>query len=263
MGQRPRAYAGAHATGRVGSEELATTSGSRFGHTVRTDVGLVRAVNEDAAYSDDHVLVVADGVGGGPAGEVASALAVAPFGRLRHDADSDVVDRLRDAALRGNDAIAQHIDTNPHQAGMATTLTALLLDGDQLGLLHAGDSRAYLFRDGALYQLSHDDTLVQSLVEGGLLSERDARSHPHRHIVTRSLMGREPRFSLANFHVSEGDRVLACSDGVTDAVSDEELADVLGEPIRERCAEEVIATALRNGTADNVTCIVGDVLATS
>jgi serine/threonine protein phosphatase PrpC len=237
-----------------------TASASTLGHTVRTDIGPVRDVNEDTAYTDDRVLVVADGVGGGPAGEVASELAVAPFARLRDDAGWDVVDRLRDAALRGNDAIAEHIGENPDHAGMATTLTALLLDGDHLGLLHAGDSRAYLFRDGVLYQLSHDDTLVQSLVEGGHLTERDARSHPHRHIVTRTLTGGTPRFSLANFEVHDGDRVLACSDGVTDAVTDDELTDLLRDPSRERCADNVIAAALRNGTADNATCIVADVL---
>jgi protein phosphatase len=160
----------------------------------------------------------------------------------------------------GEDAIAAHVAANPQHEGMGTTLTAVLLRGDQLGLLHAGDSRAYLLRRGALYQLSHDDTFVQELVDAGVISREEARLHPQRNLVVRALTGRDARFSLADFQVREDDRLLLCSDGITDVLTDDQLAEALAGSSLERCADQLIALALRNGTRDNATCIAAEIV---
>jgi PPM family protein phosphatase len=144
---------------------------------------------------------------------------------------------------------------------MGTTLTTVRLDRDQLGLLHIGDSRAYLLRNGVLFQLSHDDTLAQSLVDEGLISRQEARFHPRRNVVLHALMGREPRFRLTNFEVQERDRLLLCSDGVTDVLPDDTLRDLLASFDLNGCAEAIVRRALRSGAIDNVTCIVADVTA--
>jgi PPM family protein phosphatase len=233
----------------------------RLRFAVRSDRGL-RENNEDAAYANERVLALADGMGGHPAGDVAASLVIRPFARLQEDDPSgDVVDLLRSATLTGDDAIAAHVAANPRVDGMGTTLTAVLLGGDRLGLLHVGDSRAYLFREGVLYQLTHDDTLVQSLVERGFLSPDEARLHSQRNVVLRSLRGRETRFSLANFGVKEHDRLLLCSDGISDVLAEDDMTAVVGGgDDLERCAEHLVALALQGGTVDNVTCIVAEIV---
>jgi protein phosphatase len=144
---------------------------------------------------------------------------------------------------------------------MGTTLTAVLLQGDRLGLLHAGDSRAYLLRRGALYQLSHDDTFVHGLLDGGVISREEARLHPQRNLVVRALIGRDSRFSLADFQITEGDRLLLCSDGISDVLTDDQLAEALAGSNLEHCADLLVALALRSGTRDNATCIAAEVVA--
>ncbi len=234
-----------------------------FRYAVRSHRGPVRKNNQDAAYSDRRVLALADGMGGRPAGDVASSLVIEPFARLDHGAPSGgVVDRLRRATFRGEHAIAAHVAAHPHRDGMGTTLTAVLLDGERLGMLHVGDSRAYLLRAGLLCQLSHDDTLVQSLVDRRMLAPHEARVHPHRSVLLRALTGRGTRFSLADFDVKEHDRLLLCSDGISDVLSDDALTEASTDPDLEVCAESLIALALLRGTRDNVTCIVAEVVAT-
>jgi PPM family protein phosphatase len=227
---------------------------------VRSDAGPVRRDNEDAAYADNHVLALADGMGGHPAGDVAASLVVGPFGRRIDAPQWDVVDHLRAATLMGEDAIADYVAKNPEAVGMGTTLTAVRLADDRLGLLHVGDSRAYLLRDAVLYQLSHDDTLVQSLVDQGVLSWDEARVHPQRNVVVRALMGPKTRFSLASWTVGEHDRLLLCSDGLSDVLRDEELTEAVMNRDVESAAELLVGLALRRGATDNVTCIVADVV---
>jgi serine/threonine protein phosphatase PrpC len=233
----------------------------RFRYAARSDAGPVREDNQDAAYADARLLVVADGMGGHPSGDVAASLMTQAFAHLTlHPSPWDVVDNLRAATLAGEDAIAAHVAANPHLDGMGTTLTALLLKGNRLGLLHSGDTRAYLHRNGRLYQLSRDDTLVQSLIEGGTLARDEARRHPMRNVITRALVGRDTRFSLASWMVTEGDRLLLCSDGLYAVVSDETLAEILGRHDPEQCAVRLVTLALQSGTHDNVTCVVADVV---
>jgi PPM family protein phosphatase len=227
---------------------------------VRSDPGPARRDNQDAAYADGHVLTLADGMGGHPAGEVAASLVIGPFGRRVDAAEWDVVDHLRAATLAGEDAIADFVAQNPEAIGMGTTLTAVRLEGDRLGLLHVGDSRAYLLRDGGLYQLSHDDTFVQSLVDEGVLSPDEARKHPQRNVVLRALQGRNTRFSLANFEVREHDRLLLCSDGLSDVLTHEKLTEAVSDGDVETAAELLVGLAMQGGATDNVTCIVADVV---
>ena len=167
-----------------------------------------------------------------------------------------------EAAFRGEDAIAEQVALRPELDGMATTLTAVLLQRDhRVVLLHAGDSRGYLFRDRRLYQLSKDDTFVQSLVDAGALSPDEARFHPQRNIVLRALSGRGTRFSLASWTVQPGDLLLLCSDGLSDALSDDQIVEVMSSSSStDECAERLIGQALSSGARDNVTCIVAHVV---
>ena len=225
-----------------------TSRGSLYlRYAVRSESGPVRRENEDAAYADTQVLALADGMGGHPAAEVAASLMVRSFGRGSEVYEGGVVDHLRVATFNGEDAIADYVAKNPEASGMGTALTAVRLEGDRLGLLHVGDSRAYLLRSGRLYQLSHDDTFVQSLVDEGVLSPDEARVHPQRNVVLRALMGRETRFSLANFEMQEHDRLLLCSDGISDVLTDEEIAEGLRDQGTEAAAELLGAAGIAAG----------------
>ena len=234
-----------------------------FDFAAGSDRGPIRERNEDAAYADARVLALADGVGGHPGGDLASAAMVRGFAQIDLTLEGwDGADHLRAAAFHGEDAIAEQVALRPELNGMATTLTAVLLQRDhRVVLLHAGDSRGYLFRDRRLYQLSKDDTFVQSLVDAGALSPDEARFHPQRNIVIRALSGRGTRFSLASWTVQPGDLLLLCSDGLSDALSDDVIAEVMNSSSRtDECAERLIGQALSSGARDNVTCIVAHVV---
>lgn len=228
--------------------------------SVRTDAGPVRRDNQDAAFAGTSVLALADGMGGHPAGDVASSLMVQPFGWESDVPGWEVVDHLRAAMFKGEDAIADYVARNPHASGMGTTLTAVQLVGDRLGVLHAGDSRAYLLRAGRLYQLTRDDTFVQSLVDARALSKDEARVHPQRNIVLRALTGRQTRFGLMNFEMHDRDRLMLCSDGVSDALTDADITEALTGGDVDAAAELLVTRALEAGATDNVTCIVADVV---
>jgi protein phosphatase len=193
-----------------------------------TDVGLVRTNNEDCAHAGQRVFAVADGVGGMPAGELASAIVIRALADLDAEPDeADPLARLRDAVESANRQIRDAAAANPAHEGMGTTVTALLLAGDQVALAHVGDSRCYLLRDGELSQLTRDDTFVQELVEHGLLTAAQARTHPHRSLVTQAVQGEDLSPALRLLTPCPGDRFLLCSDGLSDAISDEAIAGVL------------------------------------
>src|SRR6266581_856296 len=188
-------------------------------YTVQSDVGLLREGNEDSAYAGPHLLAIADGMGGHAAGAVASAT-LAPL-----DADTagvDMLQALADAIADANAELKQIGQTDPATEGMGTTLTALLWSGDEVALCHIGDSRAYLLRDGVFHRITHDHTLVQSLVDEGKLTPEAAASHPQRSLVMRALQSSVPAEpDLAMLKAEVGDRYLLCSDGLSDVVSDE------------------------------------------
>ncbi|MHB2022941.1 MAG: PP2C family protein-serine/threonine phosphatase [Mycobacteriales bacterium] len=228
----------------------------------RSDVGLLRSGNEDAAYAGPRLLAVADGMGGHAAGEVASAEAIAALVPLDEEPPgADVITSLRDSVEEANQRLRAMVAAQPELEGMGTTLTALLWAGRRLGLVHIGDSRCYLLRDGALTQITHDHTLVQSLVDEGRISPEEANYHPQRSLITRALDGRgEVELDLSVRESRLGDRYLLCTDGLSGVVSEETMLEALREADPGRACERLVDLALRGGGPDNVTCIVADVV---
>ena len=232
-------------------------------YAARTDRGLLRSNNQDSVFAGDRLLVIADGMGGHAAGDVASRLVVAAFVDLDElPLGSDMVRPLTDATREGNSAIAEMVGDNPELDGMGTTLTALLFDGPVVALAHVGDSRAYLYRNGVLHQISHDDTFVQSLVDDGRITADEAAHHPQRSLLLRALNGTDMDPSITLRETSPGDRFLICSDGLSDVVSPEAIADALAGPDPDQVADTLIQLALVAGGPDNVTVIVADVIDT-
>jgi len=232
-------------------------------YAVRSDVGLLREGNEDSAYAGPRLLAVADGMGGHAAGEVASSLTISSMAKLDSEPPGgDMLAELSAAVAAANTRLQEMIIANPAVEGMGTTLTALFWSDGHAAVCHIGDSRGYLLREGELYQITHDHTLVQSLVDEGRISVDDVSSHPQRSLLLRALDGRsvaEPDLSVHDSQV--GDRYLLCSDGLSGVVSDEMLREALAtidEP--EAVARQLIDLALRGGGPDNITCIVADVV---
>src|SRR5262245_29282651 len=234
-------------------------------YTVGSDVGLLRDGNEDSAYAGPHLLAIADGMGGHAAGEVASAVAIATLAPL--DADTggiDMLQALADAIADANAELRQIAQDDPSTEGMSTTLTAMLWSGDEIALCHIGDSRAYLLRDDEYQRITHDHTLVQSLVDEGRLTPEAAASHPQRSLVMRALQSSVPAEpDLAMLKARVGDRYLLCSDGLSDVVSDETVHKTLTELADlDEAVSQLIDLAIRSGGPDNVTCVLADVIDT-
>jgi len=233
-------------------------------YIARSDRGLVRTNNEDSVYAGARLLALADGMGGHAAGEVASQLVIGAMRELDDDEPGgDLLDKLEQATRRGNDAIAAQVSRSPELDGMGTTLTAILFAGSRIGLCHVGDSRAYLYRDGQLTQITRDDTFVQTLVDEGQITAEQAHVHPQRSLIMRALTGQPVEPTLTVREARPGDRYLLCSDGLSDVVTSETLADTLGSVEDHRaCADRLIELALRGGGPDNVTVVVADVVDT-
>ncbi|MFE9422409.1 PP2C family protein-serine/threonine phosphatase [Kitasatospora sp. NPDC006697] len=225
--------------------------------------GLIREGNEDSGYAGPRLLAVADGMGGAAAGEVASSEVLSSLIAL-DDADphGDLLGLLNDAVQRANDRLRLMVEQDPQLEGMGCTLTSLLWTGERMGLVHVGDSRAYLLRDGVLQQITQDHTWVQRLVDEGRITAEEAETHPQRSLLMRALDGRgqvEP--DLAIREVRAGDRYLICSDGLSGPVSHQTLEETLGSFYApEPTIQALIELALRGGGPDNITCIVADVL---
>jgi PPM family protein phosphatase len=233
-------------------------------YAVRSDVGLLREGNEDSAYAGPHLLAIADGMGGHAAGEVASSVAIAALAGLDNEVPIDhPLDALASAVAAASSTMHEMSVEDPSVAGMGTTLTALLWDGASVAICHIGDSRAYLLRDGGLQQITHDHTLVQSMVDDGRLSPAQAATHPNRSLVMRALQsGTDAEPDLSVLQARAGDRYLLCSDGLSDVVTSEEtLRDTLARfTDRNQAVEQLVNLALRGGGPDNITCIVADVV---
>ena len=232
-------------------------------YTVRSDVGLLREGNEDSAYAGPHLLAIADGMGGHAAGEVASSVAIATLAPLDADMTGiDMLQALADAIADANEELRQIAQTDPSTEGMGTTLTALLWSDDEVALCHIGDSRAYLLRDGVFHRITHDHTLVQSLVDEGRLTPEAAASHPQRSLVMRALQSSVPAEpDLALLKAKVGDRYLLCSDGLSDVVSDDTVQKTLTEHADlDEATGQLIDLAIRSGGPDNITCVLADVI---
>ncbi|MGP9019840.1 Stp1/IreP family PP2C-type Ser/Thr phosphatase [Streptomyces sp. BR1] len=225
--------------------------------------GMIREGNEDSGYAGPRLLAIADGMGGQAAGEVASSEVISTLVTLDDDVPgSDILTSLGTAVQRANDQLRMMVEEDPQLEGMGTTLTALLWTGQRLGLVHVGDSRAYLLRDGVLTQITQDHTWVQRLVDEGRITEEEATTHPQRSLLMRALgSGDHVEPDLSIREVRAGDRYLICSDGLSGVVSHQTMEDTLASyQGPQETVQELIQLALRGGGPDNITVIVADVL---
>jgi protein phosphatase len=231
---------------------------------LRSELGR-RPNNEDAVFATPRLVAVADGVGGAAAGEVASHIVIQEMASLeKRRLANPLADELRTAVRTANEILEFMISCRPRLAGMASTLTAVALSNEgRYVIANVGDSRAYLFRDHGLHQLTRDGSLVQALIDSGAITPEQARTHPQRSVVLDALdgAGRE-ELELVSHEARVGDRILLCSDGLSDFVPDPLIVAALENPSRDRAADDLVEAALRAGGADNVSVVVVDVAAT-
>jgi len=232
-------------------------------YAARSDVGRVRAKNDDSAYAGRYLAVVADGMGGHAGGDVASAATVLDMIHLDHaDYDADDAETvLADEIQTANSLLSELVHINPKLAGMGTTVTALLLAEGKLHFAHIGDSRAYRLRNGEFEQVSIDHTFVQRLIDEGRLRPEEAETHPHKNVLMRVLgdVDASPELDLAALDVEPGERWLLCSDGLNYVAG-----HVVERTVREtkdlaECADELVNLTLEAGSPDNVTVVVVDI----
>ncbi len=231
----------------------------RYLWATATHQGMVRDNNEDSVFptasgdSDEHVvLIVADGMGGHVAGEVASRIAINAAASI----ELDPVDRV----AAGNRAIREEVARDPSLEGMGTTMTLLVIDGDVATLAHVGDSRAYLLRQDELSQLTEDHTVAAEYVAMGQLSPEEAGSHPQRHMLTKTLgLTRFVNVDEYKIDLSRGDRILLCSDGLTEMVDDMTIARTLSSGSPDEVVWKLVELANEAGGVDNITVVVVEV----
>jgi len=235
-----------------------------FHYAARSDVGMVRSNNEDSGYAGPHLLAMADGMGGHAGGDVASSTVIGSLVRL--DGESlggrDLSHALLERIHSANSEIGEQVHADPSLDGMGTTLIAMLRAGDKIVLAHIGDSRAFMVRDGVVTQITKDHSFVQNLVDEGRISADEAQTHPQRSLVTRVLTGAhddEPDLVVRQGRI--GDRYVIASDGLTDYVARDTIAEVLTSTADPgETADRLVAMALRAGAPDNVTVVVGDLV---
>lgn len=224
-----------------------------------SDVGRVREGNEDAFLVRDDLVAIADGMGGHLGGEVASHLALEVLDRLSERNEGSLTERIQEA----NRAVLERSQLDRAVAGMGTTLTAVSFGERKARLAHVGDSRAYRLRDGELVALTEDHTLVQDMVRSGEITGEEARNHPQRNIILRSI-GIDPNVEVDEGEVSlrAGDRLLLCSDGLSGMVEDDRIRELLSEEPDDPkvTAERLVEEANGRGGVDNITVVVVDVL---
>jgi PPM family protein phosphatase len=223
-----------------------------------TDAGRRRRRNEDALVVEPPVFAVADGMGGAQAGEVASRIAAAVF-REFHEADALEAERRVEAIIQeANRRIHERARADAHASGMGTTVTAALVEGEQVAIGHVGDSRAYRIRNGELEQLTQDHSLVADLMRSGRLSPEEADVHPQRSVITRAL-GTDPEVDVDTvvLDARPGDMFLLCSDGLTTMLGDDEILNVVRETESlDQAVKALVKSANRRGGEDNVTVIL-------
>lgn len=231
-------------------------------YAARSDVGRIRAKNDDSAYVGRHLAVVADGMGGHAGGDVASAATVLDMLHLDHgDYDGDAGTVLADEIQTANSLLSELVHINPKLAGMGTTVTSLLLAQGKLHFAHIGDSRAYRLRDGVFEQVSVDHTFVQRLIDEGRLRPEEAETHPHKNVLMRVLgdVDASPELDLDTLDVKPGERWLLCSDGLNYVAG-----HVVERTVREtkdlrECVETLVNLTLEAGSPDNVTVVMVEI----
>ena len=234
-----------------------------FRYAARSEIGRVRRNNEDAGYASNSLLVVADGMGGHEAGELASAATVASVVTATEQSDSadEVLDLLADAVITSGEHIADVVAANRELTGMGTTLTALALRDDRISIAHVGDSRAYVYSAGQLHQMTKDHTFVQTLVDSGEITKEQAAVHPRRNLMMRAIDGIhavDVDLSIREAHL--GDRFLLCSDGLCGVIDEETIMECLAVPDLTHAVTELIDAAMRRGGPDNITVVVADIV---
>jgi PPM family protein phosphatase len=222
----------------------------------RTDTGRQRDANEDTYFAKSPVFAVADGMGGAQAGEVASRLAAESFDAVKRGDESPET-YLRAIAKTANARIHRLAESDTSRSGMGTTFTAALLEGEEVGFAHVGDSRAYLFRDGQLKLLTSDHSLVEELRRQGRLTDEQAEDHPQRSIITRALgPERDVEVDTMTYRARPGDVFLLCSDGLTTMIKEERIAAILKEADSlDAAVKQLVAEANEAGGRDNITVV--------
>ena len=231
----------------------------------RSEIGVVRRNNEDSGFASNNLLVVADGMGGHEAGELASAATVAAIVAAVQESESVevVLELLENAVVTSGEYIADVVASNREYAGMGTTLTALALREDRVAIAHVGDSRAYLLRDGELQQLTKDHTFVQTLVDSGEITKEQAAIHPRRNLMMRAIDGiHAVDVDLQVREARVGDRYMLCSDGVCGVLNEHAILDLLRNSDPTMVVTAIIDAVVDSGAPDNITVVVADVVDT-
>ncbi|MEZ5194251.1 MAG: protein phosphatase 2C domain-containing protein [Nocardioides sp.] len=242
------------------SPSTAPPTSLRLRYAAISDVGRVRKDNQDSGYAGPWLLAICDGVGGAARGDIASATALQQLRRLDEPpTEDDLLDEVTVALHRAHTRIAELVAEDPALATTSTTATLVRFDGSRVAVGHVGDSRAYLFRDGSLSQLTSDHTFVQTLIDEGRITEDDARSHPHRNLILKAIDGvHELEPDLFYVTLAPGDRLLLCSDGVNSALANGRIGDILSSGTPDYAAVELVRASLDAGSTDNITCLVAD-----
>lgn len=226
----------------------------------KTDIGKLREVNEDSYGYHGRLFVLADGMGGHQAGEIASAIAVETV--LAADlVGARPAARLHQAILEANQAILAEVQKHPEHTGMGTTINVLYLDTTQAYIANVGDSRIYRLSGGRLNQLTADDSLVAQLVKNGSITEEEAKVHPRRNVLIQALgMEGNLEFEVTTVGIAPGDKFLLCSDGLTGMLDEKTIAAYLAEDIAPQLiAEQLVEAANKAGGRDNITVIVVEI----
>ena len=231
-----------------------------------SNVGMVRASNQDAGYAGTYLSVVADGMGGHAGGDVASHLVIRHLLQLDKEYSSvvEAQQELLSALLQANDMLSDVVYEHPELAGLGTTVSAMLRVGRQVVIAHIGDSRIYLLREGNLSQVTVDHTFVQRLIDSGRITEEEAHDHPRRSVLMRVLgdVDASPEIDTVVLDVAEGDRWMLCSDGLTGVVYSDRLKPFLVEAeTADDAADTLVQASLTGGAPDNVTVVVVDITA--
>ena len=240
--------------------EFISGSNSFISWGARSDVGLVREHNEDSFLLRTPLFAVCDGMGGHAAGEVASSIAVKVIGEEAPNTADDVL--LGAAIEAANQAVIEAPQKGIGKPGMGSTASAVFIEGNQMAVAHVGDSRIYLLHHGTLVRVTHDHSYVEELVDSGQITADEARNHPSRSVVTRAL-GSDPEMYADHFtlEVSDGDRIILCSDGLSSMILDDEIESIAVSNITpQNAADSLVSAALTAGGADNITVIVVDIL---
>jgi len=227
----------------------------------RSDVGLVRNNNEDSGFIGKHFLLVADGMGGHAAGELASSTAVAIVAQVDNNKEKleDLESKLIEIPKVITKELKNAINKDSSRAGMGTTLTAAVVQENQLKISHVGDSRAYLVRNKQISRITKDQTYIQSLIDNNEITESEAKNHPQRSLLLQAIDGiTESIPVITSIEILENDKILLCSDGLTNVVADEEILEIVNQFDYVGAVSALIEKALENGGPDNITVIVAD-----